>query len=269
MTIERAVVLTLAGPLQSWGSVPGAANRPSERFPTKSAVIGLADSALGYCTEIGLSTLSGLRFAVRADFFGDMLTDFHTVSTVNDRALRKGQWIRMSGPLSSREYRADAVYTAALSSTDHDLIETIHQALLHPVHAPFLGRKSAVPSRPVYPASRTIHNGTAIEALSSYAWDAPAHVLRRNKESLKRLYVLRDAQPEDVVDGYLSDTPAADRTFLPRAIVRDEVTVKVPDTHRVSRGYSAVGNPMLMRERSAPVPSAPAHDPFSLLDPKV
>ena len=73
------LLLRLAAPLQSWGSSSKFEIRATEKMPTKSGVVGMLAAALGWKRDADLSSLSKLKFGVRADREGEEITDFHTV----------------------------------------------------------------------------------------------------------------------------------------------------------------------------------------------
>jgi CRISPR system Cascade subunit CasD len=64
------LLLRLAGPLQSWGSISKFDTRMTNSEPTKSGVIGMIASAMGRSRSESVSDLISLRFGVRADQTG-------------------------------------------------------------------------------------------------------------------------------------------------------------------------------------------------------
>ena len=60
------LLLRLAAPLQSWGSSSKFEIRATEKMPTKSGVVGMLAAALGWKRDADLSSLSKLKFGVRA-----------------------------------------------------------------------------------------------------------------------------------------------------------------------------------------------------------
>lgn len=78
-SVTATVLLTLAGPLQSWGRFSRLpALRDTADHPTYSGVIGLVGNALGVDYTDPVDVLTDLTFAVRADRSGQLLDDFHT-----------------------------------------------------------------------------------------------------------------------------------------------------------------------------------------------
>ena len=146
----KLLLLRLEGALQSWGEDAKWDDRPSASFPTKSGVIGLIACCMGL--ERGDEKINRmnaeLSFGVRADRPGRRYVDFQTVSSEKMQSADKKNKDRTI--ISHREYLQDASFLCALSSKNDELSEEIMSALLKPVWAPYLGRKSCVPSRPVF-----------------------------------------------------------------------------------------------------------------------
>lgn len=138
------LALTLAGPMQAWGSGSRFATRATDDAPTKSGVIGLLAAARGLRRTDPLEDLLSLRFGVRIDQPGELLRDFQTARTLDGGT---------SMPLSYRYYRADARYLVALEA-DRALLESLVDALRAPAFPLFLGRRSCPPSEPLAPRLR-------------------------------------------------------------------------------------------------------------------
>ena len=78
---EHVLLIRLAAPLQSWGTVSRFSRRDTHSRPTKSGLIGLCAAALGHdrAEEEKLSELAAVRFGVRADHPGTPVRDYHVV----------------------------------------------------------------------------------------------------------------------------------------------------------------------------------------------
>lgn len=260
----RTIVLTLAGPLQSWGSSQGTETRRTGLYPTKSAIIGMIAGALGRPSGSPVDDLRDLRFTVRVDHHGSVVEDFHTARM---NVELKGVQARLRPAnhtqITKREFRSEAVYTVFLTG-DRELIEIVHDALLHPVYAPFLGRRAAVPSRPVYPANSVIHEEEVSELLSSVPWSAPDHV-RRYADDEVSLTVIRDANPGETPHGTVMDNPVNVREYLPRPVVHDTVTVQVSKPHRTRVVQYHGVSPFIPDPDKVLRPAPGPHDPFALI----
>lgn len=194
------LLMRLAAPLQSWGVDAKYENRRStERFPTKSGIIGLVASAMGRHRNESIGELLTLKFGVRVDHEGILLRDYHTVR--RDKAAY----------VTNRYYLSDALFLAALEG-EEDLLERIEHSLRHPVFPLFLGRRSCPPEGKV---SLGIRKGkTLVEALR----DEPWHVSEW----------LREKEPHDVPLRIVTDAiNGSEATFIQR-----DVPLTFDQTHR-------------------------------------
>jgi CRISPR system Cascade subunit CasD len=118
-----------------------------------------------------------LGFASRTEAPGELLVDFHTAQGPDEKLLRADErrarkagepWQRpatrraelaygradLSTLLSTRQYRVDALWTAALwlrGVRSPWSLEQLRDALLHPFFLPYLGRKSCPLDLPMEP----------------------------------------------------------------------------------------------------------------------
>lgn len=235
------LTLRLAGPLQSWGSSARFAQRTTERFPTKSGVLGLLAAAQGRDRGADLSDLRALAFGVRIDQPGTRMRDYHTA-----RHLETGK----SMPVSSRFYLADAVFVAAVEG-DPGLLDALWTALRSPVYLPFLGRRSCPPSRPIDLGMRR-DQGMG-EALATQPWQASEWLQRRRAEVPSvELEVITDALPENGQADILRDEPIRfdprHRRYGARRTQSRVVTVDNPFAARSLEFSTVRHDPMLVLE---------------------
>lgn len=187
------LLLRLAGPLQSWGARSRFRVRETERFPTKSGVLGLLAAASGRRRTGDIDDLLGLEFGVRVDQPGTLLTDFQTVHTSG-----------MDKPpiVTTRQYLADSVFVAAVEG-DASLIGALSEALDRPAFPLFLGRRSC-------PMEGRLNLGTvesSLEhALREVPWQASPHHRRRQPRSVYLRMVL-DVDAEAAVAAQVHDNP--------------------------------------------------------------
>ncbi|MEE5993232.1 MAG: type I-E CRISPR-associated protein Cas5/CasD [Oscillospiraceae bacterium] len=132
------LLLRLSAPLQSWGSESKFETRRTEKFPTKSGVIGLIASALGYSREDSLEKLNTLKFGVRIDHEGELIRDYHVAKT------EKASYV------TNRYYLSDAVFLAGIETSDTAFLDEIETALKNPVFPLFLGKRSCPPTMPLF-----------------------------------------------------------------------------------------------------------------------
>jgi CRISPR system Cascade subunit CasD len=138
------LLMRLEGPMQSWGTRSRFSHRDTEREPSKSGVVGILCAALGRSRHEDVGDLASLEMAVRVDSSGRIETDFHTAQDV-PRAGNPGRETVMSW----RHYLADANFLVGLAGP-RDALARLHGALRSPRWPLFLGRKSFVPSVPVF-----------------------------------------------------------------------------------------------------------------------
>lgn len=189
-----ALLLRLAGPLQSWGTSSRFTRRATDRAPSKSGVVGLLAAAQGRRRTDPLEELLSLRFAVRTEQPGRIERDFQT-------ATRSGERTPIS--LSTRHYLADAVFLAAVEG-DRSLLEGLHDALRRPYFPLFLGRRSCPPAGPV---SQGLRDGTAVEALQTEPWHASPWFQSAHRSPTAELELVADSDPGDEEAELVRDEP--------------------------------------------------------------
>jgi CRISPR system Cascade subunit CasD len=180
----RTLLLRLIGPMQSWGIDSRFVIRETGLEPSKSGVIGLLCAALGkpkrdeeaeHPDYPPLSRLAGLRLGVRVDRPGVMHVDYHTAGGAHlpeettegswqlygvleagskprkfDEPPRKGD---LKTELSYRFYLANAAFLVGLQAMDAEdeyWLGKIQERLKKPRWQIYLGRKSFIPSEPVW-----------------------------------------------------------------------------------------------------------------------
>ena len=167
---EFILILRLDGVLQSWGERARWDFRDSNTMPTKSGVIGMLACAMGlsrWNSRI-VELSNNIKMGVRADRNGIMLEDFHTVTGERGFLFNTGGKKRVGGStiITPRQYLQDACFTVALSA-DEELLKECATALRNPIWPIYLGRKSCVPSGPVF-EDLSCKYSSIVEALSNY-----------------------------------------------------------------------------------------------------
>ncbi|MBN2676779.1 MAG: type I-E CRISPR-associated protein Cas5/CasD [Anaerolineaceae bacterium] len=182
--MSNTIYLILEGPLQSWGDNGRWVIRDTASEPTKSGIIGLLGCALGIHDDQGLADLSqSLKMGVRCDQPGTRLEDYQTVHEgvwAADRKIKINATSKKPETVVSwRYYLADAVFLVALQG-EKDLIDRLADALQKPVWPYYLGRRSCVPTRPVFAGKEDRKD--LIDALKNF----PFNGRDKEKESLIR-----------------------------------------------------------------------------------
>lgn len=144
------ILMRIRAPMLSWGDHSQFTIRDTRLEPTKSAVIGLLCAALGRPRSQPVNDLAGLAMGVRVDKEGVVQCDYHTV-------------IDGEKPVVSyRYYVADAAYLVGLEGELHQL-QPLGDALQAPVWSLYFGRKSFVPSCPIFAGISGSHLEEALQ----------------------------------------------------------------------------------------------------------
>ncbi len=169
------LLIRLEGVLQSWGDSSKLDYRNTGDFPSKSGVVGMLGCALGL--ERGDKALGemskALAMIVRADRAGELLIDYHTV-TSKKMLNAKGEPRSTAGKsrpedntiISNRSYLQDASFLVGLTG-ERNLLHKLEEALRKPKWEMYLGRKSCVPSIPIL-GIYTEKYASLLEAMERY-----------------------------------------------------------------------------------------------------
>lgn len=227
------VLLRLAGPMQSWGTRSRFDERDTEMEPSKSGVLGLICAALGRDRSESVEDLRRLRMGVRVDRQGIFRADFQTAQNV---IAADGKKVHPTA-VSTRHYLADAVFLVGLEGEDRGLLAGIDRALRNPHWPLSLGRKSYVPSLPVFLDPETERGGVVdgpleetLAACPPLAEDSRPSVAQETPASKRYRYVLEDADRTGALRMDQPIEPFAARRFgarYVRAIAADPG--EVPD----------------------------------------
>ena len=215
------LLLRLAGPMQSWGTTSRFDQRDTGKEPSKSGVIGLLAAALGIDRENwdDLEPLTRLTMAVRHDRPGVLKRDYQTAQNIISADRSKEH----ETAVTTRDYLADAVFLVGLEGPDRRLLERIHAALQNPVWPLALGRKSYVPSEPIWFDGGML-DAPLVDALRAWPWIAAPH----RWESAPERLLLSMESPDD--SGVLRmDQPLssfADRRFGARYVRSEWIEMK-------------------------------------------
>lgn len=198
----NTLFMRLAGPMQAWGSNSRSDLRRTDRFPSKSGVLGLLLCAMGVRREdsrVPLASLTSLQMGVRIDRSGTTGWDYHTSGAGYGVRMAAGgiKTTQSTGEIetqvSHREYLYDASFLIALQG-DHELVDRCAFALQEPVWPVFLGRKSCVPAEPVFEGIGEF--GTVIDALSSVPWRPRIDSIdRRDRSATRMLHTYAEHAP--------------------------------------------------------------------------
>jgi CRISPR system Cascade subunit CasD len=159
--MANTLFLRLESPLQSWGEDSQWSERRTAPEPTKSGIVGLLACARGWNDDERIRDLScKIRIGVRHDVRGTPvpLKDYHTVGGGYEgpqllTAVGKPKFITNTKKPhiepTWRYYLCEASFLVAIRS-DSTTIEELAYAVQFPAWPLYLGRKSCVPSRPLF-----------------------------------------------------------------------------------------------------------------------
>jgi CRISPR system Cascade subunit CasD len=154
--------------MQSWGTISRFDQRDTGKEPSKSGVIGLLAAARGIDRAVWneeLQALSTLTMAVRHDRPGVLKRDYQTAQNIISADRSKVH----ETAVTTRDYLADAIFLVGLEGPDSSLLERAHAALRNPVWPLALGRKSYVPSEPVWLEDAVV-DVPLLDALAGRPW---------------------------------------------------------------------------------------------------
>lgn len=156
------LLMRLEAPMQSYGVFGRFGEKDTGKEPSKSAVVGIVCAALGIERNADLSLISACKLGIRVDREGIVRNDYH-IAGKEGHYKASGSVNTKTAIPTNRLFLADASFLVGLESNDIDLLNNIQSALKHPKWQIFLGKKSFVPSLPVW-----IENGV----LDSNLWDS-------------------------------------------------------------------------------------------------
>ncbi|RLK58701.1 type I-E CRISPR-associated protein Cas5/CasD [Actinokineospora cianjurensis] len=214
-----ALLLRLAGPLQSWGTSSRFARRETGRVPSKSGVIGLLAAAQGRRRVDPIEDLVDLRVGVRIEQPGRIERDFQTArSRTGAEAM----------PLSYRFYLSDAVFLVAVEGEDN-LLAGLRDAVRRPAYPLALGRRSCPP---VGKLEHGLHPGDAATVLAATPWMASQRTMDTTRTPTVDLHLVADCAPDTPGADLVRDQPISfdprHRSYGWRSVTHTRVTVPNP-----------------------------------------
>ncbi len=151
------LVLQLEGPLQSWGFDSQFNRRNTGLMPTKSAIAGMCCAAFGFPRgnekeqaflasfgKVHMQAIAMPRKGIKKDLLVRRLQDYHTVQNTKTAEGKKKDC-----HITYKQYLTDASFGVVLTG-ESSLLKEIANALYNPVWGIYLGRKTCIPSTPVF-----------------------------------------------------------------------------------------------------------------------
>jgi len=213
---KRFLALRLNGPLQSWGFDSQYNRRNTGLMPTKSAIAGICCAALGLqrgCNEeqrfldsfrtVRMTAIAIPRNGIKKELPVRRLQDYHTVQYTRRATGKKNN----DCVLTHRQYLTDAAFGVLLEG-DAILLTEIAAALVDPKWGIWLGRKTCIPSAPVFAGLKANKD----DALRLLIGEKPLEAFTR-QEDVENFGEGRDSLPDAPVS-FASEK----RLFSPRRV---------------------------------------------------
>lgn len=225
------LLLRLVGPMQSWGTTSRFDQRDTGKEPSKSGVLGLLAAAMGIDREnwTDLEPLTHLSMGVRHDRPGVPKRDYQTAGCAeSDTVIKADGTQSKDGVVSQRFYLADAAFLVGLACEERYLLERIHAALRNPVWPLALGRKSYVPSEPIW-VENGVQDVPLRDALARWPWIATSRKWEQLPENLLVSFESEDGSGVFKMDQPLSSF--AERRFGVRFVRSEWISFPQGVTH--------------------------------------
>ncbi len=149
--------LRLEGPLQSWGFDSQYNRRNTSLMPTKSAIAGMCCAALGFPRgsskeqefllafgTVKITAIAIPKKGTKRELAVRRLQDYHTVQNT-----KTADGKNKDCHITYRQYLTDVSFGVLLEGSS-PLLKQISSALTNPVWGICLGRKTCIPSAPVF-----------------------------------------------------------------------------------------------------------------------
>jgi len=200
------LLLRLVGPMQSWGTTSRFDQRDTGKEPSKSGVLGLLAAALGIDRENwkDLELLTCLSMGVRHDRPGIPKRDYQSAGCAESYTIIKADGtLSRDGVVSYRFYIADAAFLVALEGNNRAVLEKAHASLQNPAWPLALGRKSYLPSEPIW-IENGVQDDPLQDVLARWPWIASPRKWEELPEKLLVSFESKDGSGVLKMDQLLS-----------------------------------------------------------------
>jgi CRISPR system Cascade subunit CasD len=146
----NTLLLNIDSPLQSWASYEGIYEKPTNKEPTKSGILGMICSAEGLLrdkAQARLIELNQLRMGVLVIQEGIPIKDYQIIG--NGGLEEKNLYLIKTTPknrIINKYYLANARFIVGLEYDDRNLLLKISKSLDNPKFHIYFGRKCCVPA---------------------------------------------------------------------------------------------------------------------------
>ncbi|MBI5552152.1 MAG: type I-E CRISPR-associated protein Cas5/CasD [Desulfobacterales bacterium] len=226
MSSEKSwLAIRFEGPLQSWGFDSQYNRRNTGLMPTKSATAGICCAALGYprgghqerefldrFKETRMTSIAMPKIKDKKELQPRRLIDYHTVQST-----KTADGKTKDCHITHRQFLTDSAFGVVLEG-ESTLMSQIASALVDPKWGIWLGRKSCIPSSPVFIGLKNNRD----EGFRLLIGDTPLEAFTRQEE-VENFAEGRDSLP-DAAASFATER----RSFSPRR-VRTYQATKTPD----------------------------------------
>lgn len=162
--MDQFLIFQLFGPMASWGECAPGGVRQTLGIPTKSALLGILEGAVGITRDrekMHGAFAANYEFVICGSENPVWAQDFHTVQVPkeNKKILYLTRKEELSNPeqletiLSTRDYLSDSWWLVAVKAKPQApySLEELKEYMEHPTFTPYLGRKSNPSGLPFCP----------------------------------------------------------------------------------------------------------------------
>lgn len=158
------LALYLEAPLQSWGHQSRYDYRTSLSYPTRSGILGLICAAMGIDRNdtASLQRLNPIKMITYIFRKPSHLIDYHTTGGGYDNSIKSAFIVptangkKQKTSVTYREYTENGRFGVILSG-NLSLMKEIAEALKNPRWGIWLGRKSCIPTSPIFQGIYNTH----------------------------------------------------------------------------------------------------------------
>ncbi len=214
------LLMRLKGPMQSWGTKSKFYDRDTESFPSKSGVVGIVCAALGRDRSEDISDIANLKFGVRILESGHLKKEYQ-VAGIDGFMRASGSVERKQAIPYTKHYISDADFLVGFEDekgNSLDLLKQIHSALKKPKWALSLGRKSYLPSIPIW-IENGIVDGELYDCLKNYKgnndFDSIKDIVKKNfkkdEKSFSQIFIIERERNDTVHSDTVKQTRIQDQ----------------------------------------------------------
>ncbi len=148
--VDSFIGLYLDSPMQSWDVGSRHDRRGTCVMPTRSALLGILAAAMGMDKtkeneEENLKRLSDLKIVAYSIHSCQEMVDYHIAQNC-----RSADGKQEKTSVTKRHYLIESKFAVIIESGDKKILHEISEGLINPKWGGWLGRKSCIPSTPLF-----------------------------------------------------------------------------------------------------------------------